>query len=232
VRLIIGMTIKTEHQERYESYYTISKRITEQIEIIQNADSAYKMGDMVMKTHGDLEYLAVQMRYETRFLPHERAFEDSKLVTANVACDLGYGIETTSEGWLRIVLPPLLAKRKNKKRSTLEQFRGMVHIMLDSFKKQQFEQYGLHGYLSDRVVIFKHITDPSENAKDYDNQEIKVVLDEICTFYLVDDSMKYIDLFQCSQSGETSFLVVYLIPQDHFVSWIKTYRDMPEKLLK
>jgi len=198
-----------------------------------NGPDYYKIEKEIRKFQNDTEYLAINARYLARSMPSENAQSNSERVTADAALAFGYGGELTDlEKWLRFALPPILSKRQYKKRGNIECFRGMIFCILDRFWKEDVKANGTREYMSDCVVVFKHVANPKEKTRDYDNLETKVVLDAISTLFLVDDSMKYIDLYECSCPGDESFLAVYLVPRDRFADWFITYRNKPENLLK
>lgn len=81
---------------------------------------------------------------------------------------------------------------------------------------------------SDAVVVFKHIKAPSAREQDYDNMEKKFVLDVFKGYFLEDDCMQMIDVFECFHQEDDNFLVVYIIPKTSFIEFLWIYRARTE----
>lgn len=218
-------------ENEMDRYCKINSKITRHLEDCRQECST-DAWDTVEKAHNDLEYLTIQIRQLIRAMkPSKDSFGDCDRAINAVVCNCGYGVERTLEGWWKMVFPPLLPKRRTRRNSNIEQNRGMIHILLHEYLKSYYEHNARIGMLTKQVIILKYATAPTDNAKDYDNQEYKAVIDEINQYFLVDDSMKHIDLYECSLPNDRSFLTVFLVPQDKFEDWYRTYRYMTENLL-
>ena len=97
------------------------------------------------------------------------------------------------DGIFNVTLPALLLKKVSKLSN--EFMIQPLYFALDKyFEKNVLEKYG------ECVVAFEHIyneSTPSRQFCDYDNLELKAVLDTVASFVMIDDSSKYCDISYC-----------------------------------
>ena len=56
--------------------------------------------------------------------------------------------------------------------------------------------------------------------KDYDNLELKTILDVISTYVLLDDSGLYCDSHYTTELGETDQMIVTIMEKNRFPEWL------------
>ena len=59
-------------------------------------------------------------------------------------------------------------------------------------------------------------------VRDYDNLELKAVIDVIATFCLTDDTGALCDSFQTTRFGYSSSTVITVMPKNCFSAWLST----------
>ena len=127
---------------------------------------------------------------------------------------------------LSVRLPALLLKK-----TRTEGFKFLqpaIHAAL----KQYAEQQNLPHFCECTICI-EHIYDrclPIKAVRDYDNLELKAVIDVIATFCLTDDTGALCDSFQTTRFGYSSSTVITVIPKNCFSAWLnapKTDKNRP-----
>lgn len=174
----------------------------------------------------NIEYMSLQVRYDARQLPIERAEKVSESIILEATQHFGYGGEVTKEGWIRLVLPPVL-NRRYRKNGNIEQYRNTLYMILNALIKEQ----KIKGVFADQTVIFKHVVHDMKTSADADNVENKAVLDAVATFLLKDDAFSCIDYYSCASLDTETFLVVYIVPREQSADWFAKYRNSHENLL-
>ena len=84
-------------------------------------------------------------------------------------------------------------------------------------------QSGSLPHFSDCVICVEHIYDrnlPIKAVRDYDNLELKAVIDVIATFCLTDDTGALCDSFQTTRFGYSSSTVITVMPKNCFSAWL------------
>ena len=110
-----------------------------------------------------------------------------------------HGIEIRYEnGVLEVMLPSLLPKRKQ--RQSTEFLIDPVYFALNNYA----DHHPMPKF-SHCVVCFSHIYSrelPARRVRDYDNLELKQLLDVISTFIMADDSGLLCDAYNTTELGE------------------------------
>ena len=122
-----------------------------------------------------------------------------------------------SGGVLEITLPSLLPKR-NQRRSA-EFLTDPLYFTLSQYS----DSHPLPKY-SHCVVCFSHIYDrnlPSRRIRDYDNLELKQLLDVIASFIMEDDNGLLCDAYNTTELGDSDCTRISVMSNDCFYSWIK-----------
>ena len=121
------------------------------------------------------------------------------------------------DGLLEITLPCLLPKRKQ--RQSTEFLIDPVYFTLsqyaDSHALPRFEHC---------VVCFSHIYSeelPLRRVRDYDNLELKQLLDVISTFVMDDDTGLLCDAYNTTEIGETDCTRITVMDKNCFSEWLK-----------
>lgn len=118
---------------------------------------------------------------------------------------------------LEITLPCLLPKRKQ--RQSTEFLIDPIYFTLsnyaDSHKLPTFNHC---------VVCFSHIYNealPLRRVRDYDNLELKQILDVISTFVMDDDTGLLCDAYNTTEIGEINCTRITVMDTNRFSEWLK-----------
>lgn len=140
------------------------------------------------------------------------------LESAAVALDIAVGVD---EGVLYVEIPGLMPRRRQSQ--STEFLLDPLYYALARFMDKQPE---LPRY-SECVVHFTHIYDsslPSRRIRDYDNLELKQVLDIIAAFVMVDDGGLNCDVHSTNYLGEADRTMVAIIEKARFPLWLIAQR--------
>lgn len=132
------------------------------------------------------------------------------------------GIEIKCEdGILEINLPCLLPKRKQRK--STEFLIDPLYFTLSSYtanhKLPSFEHC---------VVCFSHIYDkelPARRARDYDNLELKQILDVVSAFVMLDDTGLLCDAYNTTELGESDCTRITVMGKERFAGWLEKRKN-------
>ncbi len=132
------------------------------------------------------------------------------------------GIEVSYENdVLSITLPCLLPKRQ--KRQSSEFLIDPIHAALSQYAKSNPMPQFRHC-----VVCFSHVychEQPERRVRDYDNLELKQLLDVVASFIMVDDSGLLCDAYNTMELGETDCTRIFVMPQGRFPEWLKQRQE-------
>lgn len=132
------------------------------------------------------------------------------------------GIEVSYEDdVLSITLPCLLPKRQ--KRQSSEFLIDPIHAALSQYAKSNPMPQFHHC-----VVCFSHVycqEQPERWVRDYDNLELKQLLDVVASFIMVDDSGLLCDAYNTTELGETDCTHIFVMPQGRFPEWLKQRQE-------
>lgn len=119
-------------------------------------------------------------------------------------------------GVMEITLPCLLPKRKE--RQGTEFLIDPLHFTLSRYAEtHQMPRF------SHCVVCFSHIYDqelPTRRVHDYDNLELKQVLDVVSSYLLEDDGGLLVDAYNTTELGDTDCTRVSVMDKDRFPAWL------------
>ena len=118
-----------------------------------------------------------------------------------------------SDNYLRVLLPALLPDKKKRN--------GCKFLLLPL--QAALVQSKPLPHFSDCVICVEHIYDhnlPIKAVRDYDNLELKAVIDVIATFCLADDTGALCDSFQTTRFGYSSSTVITVMPKKCFSAWL------------
>jgi hypothetical protein len=127
------------------------------------------------------------------------------------------GINICNEnGILEITLPCLLPKRKQKQNTEflLDPVYFTLSQYADSHAMPKFQHC---------VVCFSHIYSqelPQRRIRDYDNLELKQLLDVISTFIMEDDTGLLCDAYNTTEIGEFDCTRISVMDKDQFSGWL------------
>lgn len=138
-----------------------------------------------------------------------------------------HGIQIKNEsGILEILLPCLLPKRKQRQSS---------EFLIDPL------YYTLSRYTDDTelpkfrhcVVCFSHIYNrelPDRRIRDYDNLELKQILDVVSAFVMVDDTGLLCDAYNTTLLGDTDCTAISIMDKDSFPDWLAARKNSMESI--
>ena len=129
-------------------------------------------------------------------------------------------------GVMDITLPCLLPKRKQ--RQSTEFLLDPLYFTLDQYADNNPMPKYRHC-----VVCFSHIYDrnlSSRRIRDYDNLELKQILDVISTFIMIDDGGLLCDAYNTTELGETDCTRVSIMDKDSFPGWLAERENRLESI--
>ncbi len=117
----------------------------------------------------------------------------------------------TREGWFVLRMDPLASNKD-------EASKAWVRATITPEIRKFFADKDTVRYPK-CTVIFRHVYDrehPEYGLRDYDNVEVKLVLDIVAMYVMVDDSPLQCNVYHCSAPGPHPFSEVYVIPPDRY----------------
>lgn len=133
-----------------------------------------------------------------------------------MACD-AQGIELRYlDDILELTLPTLLPKRRNRK--SVEFLLDPLHFFLSRYA----EQHTLPKF-RECIVCFAHIYSqdlPSGRIHDYDNLELKQILDVLASYIMVDDTGLLCDAYNTTEFGEKDCTRIFVMQKNRFPAWL------------
>ncbi len=137
------------------------------------------------------------------------------------------GIEIQCEdGILEITLPCLLPKRKQRK--STEFLIDPLYFTLSSYA----DNHSLP-HFEECVVCFSHVYDKelsSRRIRDYDNLELKQILDVVSTFVMVDDTGLLCDAYNTTELGESDCTRITVMEKERFTEWLNKRKNSIESI--
>lgn len=129
-----------------------------------------------------------------------------------------------SDGVLEITLPCLLPKRKQ---------RQSTEFLIDPlyFTLSQYADNHQLPKFKHCVVCFSHIYSEDlshRRIRDYDNLELKQLLDVLSTYIMEDDTGLLVDAYNTTEIGETDCTRISVMDKEYFSKWL----EEREKILK
>lgn len=132
------------------------------------------------------------------------------------------GIEIKCEdGVLEIVLPCLLPKKKQRK--STEYLVDPLYFTLSSYVSNHSVPH-----FKECVVCFSHIYDrklSSRRIRDYDNLELKQILDVVCAFVMADDTGLLCDAYNTTEFGDSDCTRITIMGKERFAEWFETRKN-------
>ena len=131
------------------------------------------------------------------------------------------GIEIKCEdGILEITLPCLLPKRKQRKSS--EFLVDPLYFTLNSYVCNHSIPH-----FKECVVCFSHVYDEeiTSRFRDYDNLEMKQILDVISAFVMEDDSGLLCDAYNTTEKGTTNCTRISIMEKERFGEWLEKSKN-------
>lgn len=125
------------------------------------------------------------------------------------------------DGIFSVTLPGLFPQRRLRANASF--LREPLHYALKEFlKTHKAERY------SECSICFCLVYDrslPLRRIKDYDNLELKLILDVISTYVLLDDSGFYCDAHYTTELGDCDQTLIYIMEQGRFPKWLEAHKN-------
>lgn len=135
----------------------------------------------------------------------------------------GFSIQNKG-GILQITLPCLLPKRKQ--RQSTEYLTDPLYFTLSRYADEHMLPMYKHC-----VVCFCHIYSkelPPNRIRDYDNLEMKQLLDVLATFIMEDDNGLLVDAYNTTELGEQDCTYICVMDRFRFTKWLEERQDRME----
>ena len=137
----------------------------------------------------------------------------------------GIGIQDDA-GILEITLPCLLPKRRQ---------RQSTEFLIDPvyFTLSQYADHHAMPKFRHCVVCFSHIYSqnlPLRRVRDYDNLELKQLLDVISTFIMEDDNGLLCDAYNTTEVGEYDCTRISVMDKGQFPAWLSERENRLESI--
>lgn len=186
-----------------------------------NIEAAYYKSLQVHETAEELALITRNIPVLTGRLDAETEVRNT--VKKTVPVEIGY----TKEGWFSVRLFSLLPRKKH---GGVNYIRSSLYpAMREFFSKKPPVRY------NDCVVIYRHVyakNTPKRKKRDYDNIEIKQLMDVISLYVLHDDGPEFCNVFHCAAEGKANRCEIYVVPQVEFILWLDSEGKMPESGVK
>jgi hypothetical protein len=149
--------------------------------------------------------------------------KEEYLITAGVA----HGISIKNEaGIVEVTLPCLLPKRKQ---------RQSTEFLIDplSFTLSRYADSNPLPKFRHCVVCFSHIYNrelPERRIRDYDNLELKQILDVVSAYVMVDDTGLLCDAYNTTELGDADCTVISVMDKDSFPDWLAARQTTMESI--
>ena len=197
------------------------QKVENEVALLNNTLFALKSTDIVkygvnyteLSTNATLraERIACQLRNLVLFTD----FKGNSTYMIQAADALGIKI-SYEDRIFSATLPGLLPKRRLH--TNMAFLRDPLHAALKEFLKvHEVEPY------KECVICFCLVYDrelPQRRIKDYDNMELKLILDVISSYALFDDSGLYCDDHHTTELGKTDQTIIYIMEKDKFPDWL------------
>ena len=132
------------------------------------------------------------------------------------------GIEIKCEdGVLEIVLPCRLPKKKQRK--STEFLIDPLYFTLSSYVNNHNIPH-----FKECVVCFSHVYDKklsSRRIRDYDNLELKQILDVVCAFVMEDDTGLLCDAYNTTELGDSDCTRITIMGKERFAEWYEARKN-------
>ena len=179
----------------------------------------YEANELLQEIAALSNRIAIRQREMVMFCGNPSAQADVERIIAQTnRVEIGF----TQEGWFVLRMEPLA---KTKDAGSKEYIRGIIYPAL----RRYFADKPIVRYFN-YTLIFRHVYDgevPESQYRDYDNVEVKVVVDAVAMYTTTDDNPRCCRMFHCCAPGEGSRTEVYVVPQEDFAKWCKMEPDIP-----
>ena len=211
-----------------QQYYSRMHRIQDDIKRLQGAAFALEISNYRQYPENFLELsLDTAVRAEKiackfRHLIGDYGSVKKELLMERVAEAHGITIEQDGET-LMVTIPRLLPKHRKPRSGEF------INQPLYAALAQYCEANPIEKY-KQCAVCFVHVYDENLSLgriRDYDNLEMKHILNIISTFFMTDDSGLLCDVFNTTELGETDCTRICVMPQNLLPGFISRLKNSP-----
>ena len=192
-----------------------SERLLRELKILSYTDPTCHPKDYE-KISTDAALLGERITCRLRHLVYDMT--EIKKSDYLVATGETHGIEIKYEdGFFKITLPCLLPKRN--KRNGSEFLIDPLYFTLMDYKRTHSVPF-----FKQCTICFTHVYDESlrkSHVRDYDNLELKQVLDVLSAFVLTDDNGYLCDAYHTTEFGATSCTRITIMEKQRFPMWLE-----------
>lgn len=225
-----GRSNTTKKNERKENLNRaiLSQRITSILDDIQRLQSAlYAMNTTDIQRYPenyeilstDAALRAEQITCRLRHLIYATTrIKKSEYLTSAAAMQ-GIDIQQR-DGVMEITLPSLLPKRKRGQSS--EFLLDTFNTAMEQYAKSNFLPHYRNCVICFTLVYCKDL--PDRRVKDYDNLELKQLLDVAASYLLEDDGGLLCDAYQTTELGESDCTRISIMDSGTFPEWLEKQR--------
>ena len=143
---------------------------------------------------------------------------DVKKVEYLASAGIVQGIEIKCEDdILEITLPCLLPKKKQRK--STEFLIDPLYFTLSSYVRNHIVPR-----FNECVVCFSHVYDKNlsiRRVRDYDNLELKQILDVVCAFVMEDDTGLLCDAYNTTELGDSDCTRITIMGKERLSEWLE-----------
>lgn len=132
-------------------------------------------------------------------------------------------VQHTSD-MVEIMLPLLLPKKTKHYTNFLTD--PLYYKLMEYQKEEEIPRF------KECVVCFSHIFEELSLKKihDYDNLECKQILDTMATFFMIDDSGFYCDIFHTTEIGKRNSTILTIMKKNYFPEWLSSKKQCQERV--
>ena len=159
---------------------------------------------------------------------YELLSTDAALRAEQIACrmrHLVYGFTTVQKH-------EYLTSAANVLGITITAQPGLVEITLEQALGQFVKDHPLSHFES-CIICFCHIYAVSGGRgriRDYDNLEMKQILDVVCAYLMMDDNGLLCNVYNTTELGEEDVTKLFVMDQDMFPGWLEEHQNALETM--
>lgn len=196
-----------------------TERLLRDLQMLYYTDPTSQSEDYE-KSSTDLALLGERITCRLRHLVYDMT--EIKKAEYLVAAGEVHGIELKYEGGIfEITMPCLLPKRKKWDRT--EFLLDPLYFTLSDYKRAH--NFPLFKHC---MICFTHVYDEilcKRRVRDYDNLELKQVLDTLSAFVLTDDNGYLCDAYHTTKFGTTSCTRITIMDKERFPRWLEERKN-------
>lgn len=185
-------------------------RLVESLDLADISGNPEDYDKISTKMAREAEWIALKLRHLVYTLPFTRSRE----YLPQAAETMGIKIEQR-ERMYEIVLPGLMPKRKST--------RGTEYLIdpLMAALEKYVQEHGVVRFPHSTVcfVMVYDRTLPERRVRDYDNLELKVVLDAVAAFLMDSDGGLLCDAYHSTELGETDCTRMFVMDSRLYPQW-------------